>query len=56
MPARWGCCAPLCERGIAPDLVVGSSVGAINAAFFAGQPTLEGTYLAAEMWRSRRDP
>ena len=34
----------LCERGIAPDLVVGSSIGAINAAFFAGQPTLEGTY------------
>ncbi len=42
----------LCERGILPDLVVGSSVGALNAAFFAGQPTLEGTYLCAEMWRS----
>jgi len=42
----------LCERGIIPDLVVGSSIGAINAAFFAGQPTLEGTYLAAEMWRT----
>jgi len=42
----------LCERGITPDLVVGSSIGAINAAFFAGQPTLEGTYLAAEMWRT----
>jgi len=42
----------LSERGIVPDLVVGSSVGAVNAAFFAGQPTLEGTYLCAEMWRS----
>jgi NTE family protein len=42
----------LCERGIVPDLVVGSSIGAVNAAFFAGQPTLEGTYLAAEMWRA----
>ena len=42
----------LCERGIVPDLVVGSSIGAINAAFFAGQPTLEGTYLCAEMWRT----
>jgi NTE family protein len=41
----------LSERGIVPDLVVGSSIGAVNAAFFAGQPTLEGTYLAAEMWR-----
>lgn len=42
----------LCERGIVPDLVVGSSIGAVNAAFFAGEPTLEGTYLAAEMWRA----
>lgn len=42
----------LCERGLVPDLVVGSSIGAVNAAFFAGQPTLEGTYLAAEMWRT----
>ena len=42
----------LCERGIVPDLVVGSSIGAVNAAFFAGQPSLEGTYLAAEMWRT----
>jgi NTE family protein len=42
----------LCERGIVPDLVVGSSIGAVNAAFFAGQPTLEGTYLAAAMWRT----
>ena len=42
----------LCERGIAPDLVIGSSIGAVNAAFFAGNPTLEGTYLAAEMWRT----
>jgi NTE family protein len=41
----------LCERGIVPDLVVGSSIGAVNAAFFAGEPTLEGAYLAAEMWR-----
>jgi len=31
----------LCERGIVPDLVVGSSIGAVNAAFFA-----------AEMWRT----
>ena len=42
----------LCERGIVPELVVGSSIGALNAAFFAGQPSLEGTYLAAEMWRT----
>jgi len=41
----------LCERGIVPDLLVGTSIGALNAAFFAGQANLEGTYLAAEMWR-----
>lgn len=42
----------LCERGIVPDLVVGSSSGAVNAAFFAGEPSVEDTYLAAEMWRT----
>ena len=42
----------LCERGIVPDLLVGTSIGAVNASFFAGHPTLEGTYLAAEMWRA----
>jgi NTE family protein len=41
----------LSERGIAPDLVVGTSIGAINAAAFAGSPTIEGVYLAADVWR-----
>ena len=41
----------LTERGITPDLLVGTSIGAINAAAFAGAPTLEGVYLAAEIWR-----
>lgn len=31
----------LIERGIVPDLVVGSSVGAINGAAIAAQPTME---------------
>jgi len=43
----------LCERGIVPDLVVGSSIGAVTTRPSSpGQPTLEGTYLAAEMWRT----
>ncbi len=41
----------LAERGIKPDLLVGTSIGAINAAAYAGAPTLEGAYLAADIWR-----
>ncbi|MGH9297493.1 MAG: patatin-like phospholipase family protein [Acidimicrobiales bacterium] len=41
----------LLERGVKPDLFVGTSIGAINGAAFAGAPTLEGVYLAAEAWR-----
>ena len=42
----------LVERGIRPDLVVGTSVGAINGAFFAANPTLEGVAQLAEVWTS----
>ena len=42
----------LVERGIKPDLVVGSSVGAINAAYFAGSPTLEGLDGLERIWRN----
>jgi len=41
----------LSERGIVPDLLVGTSIGAVNAAAFAGAPTIEGVYLAADLWR-----
>jgi NTE family protein len=41
----------LTERGIVPDLLVGTSIGAINAAAFAGSPTIDGVYLAADVWR-----
>jgi NTE family protein len=41
----------LCERGITPDLLVGTSIGAVNAVAFAGEPTIEGVYLAADVWR-----
>lgn len=45
----------LYERGIAPDVVVGTSVGAINGAFVASRPaTLETTDELAEIWRSVR--
>jgi NTE family protein len=42
----------LVARGIVPDLVVGTSVGAINGAWFAGHPTLEGVERLGAIWRS----
>jgi NTE family protein len=40
----------LTRKGIVPDLVVGASVGAINAAFFAGLPTSEGIARLERIW------
>jgi NTE family protein len=47
----------LAEHGIAPDLLVGTSVGAINAAWVAGRPGREGVSELADVWRTvhRRD-
>ena len=46
----------LAERDITPDLVVGTSAGAINAAWVAGRPGLDGARDLADVWRSvRRD-
>ena len=41
----------LCEAGIAPDWVVGTSIGAINAALIAGGPTNEGMDRLREFWK-----
>src|SRR5258708_26518314 len=41
----------LTAHGIAADMVVGSSVGALNGAFYAGDPTLEGVQRLAAIWR-----
>lgn len=47
----------LAAHGISADMVVGSSVGALNGAFYAGDPTLDGVKRLAEIWRGlqRRD-
>jgi NTE family protein len=47
----------LAAHGIVADMVVGSSVGALNGAFYAGDPTLDGVQRLAAIWRSltRRD-
>src|SRR5438067_7260426 len=45
----------LYERGIVPDLIVGTSVGAINGAFIASRPqTVETADELAEIWRGIR--
>ncbi|HEX4217414.1 MAG TPA: patatin-like phospholipase family protein [Acidimicrobiales bacterium] len=44
----------LLESGIAPDVIVGSSVGALNGAFLAGQPDLARTESLAKLWTGIR--
>jgi NTE family protein len=41
----------LVSHGVTADMVVGSSVGAINGAFYAGDPTLDGVKRLASIWR-----
>ena len=45
----------LYERGVTPDLLVATSVGAVNAAFLAGRPPTVATAEAlGEIWRATR--
>ncbi|MCC0007835.1 MAG: patatin-like phospholipase family protein [Hyphomicrobiaceae bacterium] len=44
----------LARAGVVPDLVVGSSVGAYNAALFASDPTVEGAERLARIWHGIR--
>jgi NTE family protein len=46
-----GMLAELIERGVRADRVFGASVGAINGAAYAGNPTREGVENMAEIWR-----
>ena len=41
----------LAAHGISADMVVGSSVGALNGAFYAGDPTLDGVKRLGTIWR-----
>jgi NTE family protein len=46
----------LAKHGVVADMVVGSSVGALNGAYYAGDPTLKGILHLAKIWRDlRRD-
>jgi len=41
----------LLEKGVRPDILVGTSAGAINAAFLAADPTPAGAYRLGELWQ-----
>jgi NTE family protein len=44
----------LAKHGVVADMVVGSSVGALNGAYYAGDPTLKGILRLATIWRGLR--
>jgi NTE family protein len=41
----------LAKHGVTADMVVGSSVGALNGAYYAGDPTLKGVLQLEKIWR-----
>jgi len=41
----------LAESSIEPDMILGTSVGAINGALFAADPTVDGVARLGELWR-----
>jgi NTE family protein len=45
-----GMLGALADRGIAPELVLGTSVGAINGAAFAADPTADGVERLTALW------
>lgn len=55
--AQVGILRALLESGVVPDLLVGSSVGALNAAFLATDPSLDRVEELAGIWQrlSRED-
>lgn len=50
--AEVGMLRALLEAGVVPDLVVGTSVGAINGAFLAADPSVAATGRLAGLWQS----
>ncbi|NNG40631.1 patatin-like phospholipase family protein [Flexivirga sp. ID2601S] len=45
-----GAMRALLQRGITPDLVVGTSIGAINGSFVAAEPSEDGIEALGELW------
>jgi NTE family protein len=50
-PLEVGALQVLLEHDVQPDMLVGTSVGAINAAFLAPDPTLSTALRLGEMWK-----
>jgi NTE family protein len=48
--AEVGMLQALLEHGVRPDLVLGTSVGALNGAFLAADPSVAATRRLAELW------
>lgn len=44
----------LAESGIVPDMIVGSSVGSINSAYFAARPNVDGVAALERLWLTTR--
>jgi len=40
----------LAEAGVAPDLILGTSIGAVNGALFAADPTIRGVDRLSQLW------
>ena len=53
--AEVGQALALCESGITPDLICGTSIGAINGAYLAADPSVGGTERLAELWTTLSD-
>jgi NTE family protein len=53
-PLQVGALRALLERGQVPDVVVGCSAGALNAAYLAREPSLAQIERLAGVWRSTR--
>lgn len=49
--AQAGMLLALAEAGVAPDLIVGTSVGAVNGAWLAAAPHPAGMQALADLWR-----
>ena len=45
----------LADHSIKPDLVLGTSIGAVNGAFFAADPTVAGVERLSELWKQAND-
>ncbi len=53
--AEVGMLRALLERGIVPDLIVGSSVGALNGAFIAADPSTASVERMVDVWTGLSD-